>query len=156
MSVLREISTRVPLVFAVHPRTQARLAEHNLAAGLSSAGILATPPLPYLQTIGLMREARFVITDSGGVQEETTALGVPCLTARDTTERPVTISEGTNTLIGLSTEALKRAVDEVLERGKRGRIPDLWGRGAPPSASPNASKPTSPEKRGGTDADNLF
>ena len=132
MSVLREISTRVPLVFAVHPRTQARLAEHNLAAGLSSPRILATPPLPYLQMIGLMREARFVITDSGGVQEETTALGVPCLTARDTTERPVTISEGTNTLIGLSTEALKRAVDEVLETGgKRGRIPDLWdGRAA--------------------------
>ncbi|MGO8779175.1 MAG: non-hydrolyzing UDP-N-acetylglucosamine 2-epimerase [Rhodomicrobium sp.] len=132
VSVLREISTRVPLVFAVHPRTQARLTEHNLAAGLSSPRILATPPLPYLQTIGLMREARFVITDSGGVQEETTALGVPCLTARDTTERPVTISEGTNTLIGLSTEALMRAVDEVLETGgKRGRIPDLWdGRAA--------------------------
>lgn len=132
VSVLREISTRVPLVFAVHPRTQARLAKHNLAAGLSSPRILATPPLPYLQMIGLMREARFVITDSGGVQEETTALGVPCLTARDTTERPVTISEGTNTLIGLSTEALKRAVDEVLETGgKRGRIPDLWdGRAA--------------------------
>jgi UDP-N-acetylglucosamine 2-epimerase (non-hydrolysing) len=79
-----------------------------------------------------MRGARLVVTDSGGVQEETTALGVPCLTARDNTERPITIDEGTNTLIGSNPDALIAAVDDVLATGgKKGRTPDLWdGRAA--------------------------
>jgi UDP-N-acetylglucosamine 2-epimerase (non-hydrolysing) len=132
LAALVEISGRLPLVFAIHPRTRARIADSGLGERLEKARILTTPPLPYLQTIGLMKGSRLVITDSGGVQEETTALGVPCLTARDTTERPITITQGTNTLIGLSTDALKRAVADVLETGgKRGRLPELWdGRAA--------------------------
>lgn len=127
LSALAEISRDLPLVFAIHPRTRARIADSGLGERLRDAAILTTPPLPYLQTISLMRGARLVITDSGGVQEETTALGVPCLTVRDTTERPITITHGTNTLIGLSTEVLKQEVQEVLATGgKRGRVPELW------------------------------
>ena len=132
LAALSEISDRLPLVFAIHPRTRARIADNGLAICLGRPRMLTTPPLPYLQTVGLMKAARLVITDSGGVQEETTALGVPCLTVRDTTERPITITEGTNTLIGLSTDALKRGVVDILETGgKRGRVPELWdGRAA--------------------------
>jgi UDP-N-acetylglucosamine 2-epimerase (non-hydrolysing) len=132
LSALTDIAERLPLVFAIHPRTRARLIEYNLASRLRLPGILATPPLRYLQTIGLMKAARLVVTDSGGVQEETTALGVPCLTARENTERPITISEGTNTLVGTSPEALKRvAADVLVTGGKHGRIPELWdGRAA--------------------------
>ncbi|MBB4200294.1 UDP-N-acetylglucosamine 2-epimerase (non-hydrolyzing) [Rhodoblastus sphagnicola] len=132
LETLAEISARLPLVFAVHPRTRARIAENGLARLLENRLILTTPPLPYLQVISLMKSARLVITDSGGVQEETTALGVPCLTARASTERPITITQGTNTLVGLSTVALKNAVMDVLENGgKRGRTPELWdGRAA--------------------------
>lgn len=127
LEVLAEISCRIPLVFAVHPRTRAAIEAAGLGAWLDSAGILATPPLSYLQTAGLMREARLAITDSGGVQEETTALGVPCITVRDNTERPITIAEGTNALAGASPGRLRSAVDEVLTTGgKRGRVPEMW------------------------------
>ena len=89
--------------------------------------MLATPPLSYLRALGLMREARLVITDSGGVQEETTALGIPCLTVRENTERPTTIDEGTNTLVGTCPHALITAAEDILKvGGKRGRIPALW------------------------------
>jgi UDP-N-acetylglucosamine 2-epimerase (non-hydrolysing) len=129
---LTSISRHIPLVFAIHPRTKAKLAEHALSEALQSSRILTTPPLPYLQTIGLLKSARFVITDSGGVQEETTALGVPCLTARENTERPITITDGTNTLVGTSAGALERAAIDILATGgKRGRIPEFWdGRAA--------------------------
>lgn len=127
LEVLAEISCRIPLVFAVHPRTRAAIEAAGLGAWLDSAGILATPPLSYLQAAGLMREARLAITDSGGVQEETTALGVPCITVRDNTERPITIAEGTNALAGASPGRLRSAVDEVLTTGgKRGRVPEMW------------------------------
>ena len=89
--------------------------------------MLVTPPLSYLRALGLMREAKLAITDSGGVQEETTALGVPCLTVRENTERPITISEGTNILIGTSPEAIRQNVWELLASGgKRGRVPEYW------------------------------
>jgi len=132
LAALSEISEWLPLVFAIHPRTRGRIAENGLGASLDKPRLLTTSPLPYLQTVGLMNGSRLVITDSGGVQEEATALGVPCLTVRDTTERPITIIEGTNTLVGLSTDALKRAVIDTLDTGgKRGRVPDLWdGRAA--------------------------
>ncbi len=127
LEVLAEISCRIPLVFAVHPRTRAAIEAAGLGAWLDSAGILVTPPLSYLQAAGLMRKARLAITDSGGVQEETTALGVPCITVRDNTERPITIAEGTNALAGASPERLRSAVDEVLTTGgKRGRVPEMW------------------------------
>ena len=132
LEALAGISLELPLVFAMHPRTKARLSSGDLAEIIAGSRILVTPPLSYLQTLGVMRDARLVITDSGGLQEETTALGVPCLTVRDNTERPITIAEGTNTLVGSSPRALRRAARVALGGGgKRGRIPELWdGRAA--------------------------
>jgi UDP-N-acetylglucosamine 2-epimerase (non-hydrolysing) len=116
----------------MHPRTRDRIDKAQLWDRLDQRCVLVTPPLTYLEMIGLMKEARLAVTDSGGVQEETTALGVPCLTVRDNTERPITISEGTNTLVGSSPPALLAAAyKELKTSGKRGRIPELWdGRAA--------------------------
>ncbi len=132
INALIEVSRSLPLVFALHPRTRSRLEAADLTGRLKEGRILTTPPLSYLETLGLMRDARLAITDSGGVQEETTALGVPCLTVRDNTERPITIAEGTNTLVGSSPKALLAAARDALGSGaKRGRIPELWdGRAA--------------------------
>ncbi len=127
LQALADVSRDVPLVFAMHPRTAAVVAANGLRGILDGGQILITPPLSYLKSLGLMREAKLVITDSGGMQEETTALGVPCLTVRENTERPITISEGTNELIGTSPDALRRAVWDVLKSGgKRGRVPEFW------------------------------
>lgn len=127
LEALADISQRLPLAFAVHPRTRATIEANDLGELLTSSRILATPPLSYLQVLGLMREARLAITDSGGVQEETTALGVPCITVRENTERPITIAEGTNALVGNSPIRLRNAVEEVLATGgKRGQIPEMW------------------------------
>jgi UDP-N-acetylglucosamine 2-epimerase (non-hydrolysing) len=127
VDALIEIAALLPLVFAMHPRTRERIDAAELGAKLADASILVTPPLSYLETLGMMRTARLAITDSGGVQEETTALGVPCLTVRDNTERPITITEGTNTLVGSSPQALLAAAREALGgTGKRGRVPELW------------------------------
>lgn len=103
---LIELAGTVPLVFPVHPRTVERLAGAGLTDSLERSGVRVTSPLGYLEFLGLEAEARFVLTDSGGVQEETSALGVPCFTLRDTTERPVTIELGTNTLLGLEPERI--------------------------------------------------
>ena len=127
IEALAEISAELPLVFAIHPRTRATIAANGLGPVIAAARILTTPPLSYLQALGLMREARIAITDSGGVQEETTALGVPCLTVRENTERPITVDEGTNALVGNAPDRLRAAVREVLAGGgKRGRIPEMW------------------------------
>ena len=86
-----------------------------------------TGPLGYLEFLKLMATSRAVMTDSGGIQEETTVLGVPCLTLRDNTERPITVDEGTNTLVGRDVQAIRSGVNEILAgRGKRGRVPELW------------------------------
>ena len=123
----REIAQNVPLVFPLHPRTRSRIIQAGLDHLLIHERILTTEPLGYLSMLGLMRAAKFVITDSGGVQEETTALGVPCLTVRASTERPVTVTCGTNTLIPASSAALTAAVATILKSGgKRGDIPPLW------------------------------
>ena len=112
----------LPLVFPVHPRTAARLKEFGLAPKLNLTG-----PLGYLDSINLLAGATLVITDSGGVQEETTALGVPCLTLRDSTERPVTVTAGTNTLVGADAGKLLRAVGKILAgKDKTGHVPPLW------------------------------
>lgn len=127
LRALADISRRIPLVFAIHPRTKANITAAKLEGTLAEARILVTPPLSYLRALGFIREARLVITDSGGVQEETTALGVPCLTVRDNTERPITVTEGTNTLVGTLPEKLRLAAEDVLVSGaKRGRIPEYW------------------------------
>lgn len=127
LEVLVDLSAKLPLVFAMHPRTRARLEQNNLVQLVNSGRILVTPPLSYLQTIGLLRQARLCITDSGGIQEETTALGIPCFTVRDNTERPITVLEGTNTLVGSDPSNLQTAVlGELVGACKTGRIPDLW------------------------------
>jgi UDP-N-acetylglucosamine 2-epimerase (non-hydrolysing) len=127
IEALVSISKRLPLVFAMHPRTRITAAHAELLPKLTTDRILTTEPLGYLSSLGLMQQARLVITDSGGIQEETTALGVPCLTVRENTERPITISEGTNTLVGTSPEALVRAAETTLATGgKRGRVPECW------------------------------
>ena len=127
------ISKRTPVIFPMHPRTRATIQKFGLDALLDSADILLLPPMGYLEMLGLMKDARVVLTDSGGIQEETTALGVPCITLRENTERPVTIEEGTNTLAGQDPARIVALSREILATGgKRGRIPALWdGHAAP-------------------------
>jgi UDP-N-acetylglucosamine 2-epimerase (non-hydrolysing) len=124
IAALRSAARRLPLVFPVHPRTRARLD----SAGHSDPGTLITcEPLPYVDFLSLLCGARAVITDSGGIQEETTMLGVPCLTLRDSTERPITITHGTNRLIGSAVDAIVPALDSVLDAPPpRLAPPPLW------------------------------
>ena len=126
VDALVHIAARIPLVFAVHPRTRARLNEFGLAGKLEAAdGIHLTEPMGYVEFMGLVREARIIITDSGGIQEETTYLDIPCLTLRPNTERPITIEQGTNRLV--TAETVVGCVDEVLAGNwPSGRKPDLW------------------------------
>lgn len=132
IELLRAASGRLPLVCALHPRTRTNLARFGLESSLASPRVALLPPQGYLETLGLMAKATVVLTDSGGIQEETTALGVPCLTLRENTERPITVEEGTNTLVGRDAALALRLLDEVLVGGgKRGRAPALWdGRAA--------------------------
>ena len=127
LGAIREISAATPVVFPVHPRTRAAIIKHGLGALLESPAILQLPPAGYLEMLGLMQSATLVLTDSGGIQEETTALGSPCITLRENTERPVTIDEGTNTLAGQDPARIVALAHEILATGgKRGRIPELW------------------------------
>ncbi len=114
-----------PVVFPVHPRTRDHLHRLELEARVSEAGVLLTPPLGYLDFLGLEAEAAFVLTDSGGLQEETTVLGVPCFTLRDTTERPITIEHGTNTLLGARPERIAEIPSLLGLDGDPAPIP-LW------------------------------
>jgi UDP-N-acetylglucosamine 2-epimerase (non-hydrolysing) len=127
VEVLLDASARLPMLFPLHPRARPVLDESRLLRLLEAApGIHLVPPLGYLDFLGLVAEARVAITDSGGLQEETTALGVPCLTVRSNTERPITVDEGTSTLVA-APEALREALDRVLhQRYKKGRCPALW------------------------------
>jgi UDP-N-acetylglucosamine 2-epimerase (non-hydrolysing) len=123
---LEQIGSRLPLVFPAHPRTAAQLARSGRHDHTDSA-IRVVDPLPYVEFISLVSDARLVLTDSGGIQEETTVLGVPCLTLRDNTERPVTIQLGTNRLVGTDPEDAVRAAEEVLEaRPPAAAMPPLW------------------------------
>ncbi|HSH30486.1 MAG TPA: UDP-N-acetylglucosamine 2-epimerase (non-hydrolyzing) [Thiohalobacter sp.] len=133
LGVLREISEAIPIVFPMHPRTRARARDMGLMELLDSPDILILEPLGYLELLGLMAKARLVLTDSGGLQEETTALGVPCITLRENTERPITVSQGTNTIVGTDVARIRTVVEETLATGgKRGRVPELWdGQAAP-------------------------
>jgi UDP-N-acetylglucosamine 2-epimerase (non-hydrolysing) len=121
--VLEEVHAEIPIAFPMHPRTAAMLSGR---LGRSPR-LLAMAPLGYLDFLGLMADARFVLTDSGGIQEETTVLGVPCLTLRANTERPVTCSQGTNRLVGTDPDRIRDAIRELLDGSTQaGRIPDLW------------------------------
>ena len=126
MQQLAASAARLPLVFPLHPRTRRQLEAFGLLGRLKSApGVTLTEPLGYIEFMNLVRGARAVITDSGGVQEETTYLGIPCLTLRDTTERPVTVSLGTNRLVTVA--GLGAALDAVVAgRWPTGRVPPLW------------------------------
>lgn len=125
---LEELLHRLPVVLPIHPRTRARLVEYGLFERLQRwANLHVIEPLGYLDFLALTDAARLVFTDSGGIQEETTVLGVPCLTFRENTERPITVTEGTNTLIGTDPYRVGAAVDIVMESGTPGsRIPELW------------------------------
>jgi UDP-N-acetylglucosamine 2-epimerase (non-hydrolysing) len=126
---LKEIANDVPLIFPLHPRTQSRMKEGGLCEAWQDAsnGVSLVPPMSYLPFLKLESEATLVITDSGGVQEETTALAVPCLTVRENTERPITVSEGTNVLVGLNGRRLVQEARKILGgEGKKGRVPRLW------------------------------
>ncbi len=122
LSALGQVAARIPVVFPIHPRTRARL-----PAGFEAKNLKLVEPLGYLDFLALTASARLVMTDSGGIQEETTALGVPCLTLRENTERPVTVEVGTNQLVGTDPAKAVAAACEVLAgRAKKGRIPELW------------------------------
>jgi len=117
---------RLPLIFPMHPRTRARLESFGLMDRLrATPGLRVTEPLGYLDFMSLVTTARLVLTDSGGVQEETTYLDIPCLTLRDTTERPITVSQGTNRLVAVA-ELEARFEDALAGRWPRGRKPELW------------------------------
>lgn len=127
VEVLVEASEELRLIFPIHPRTRQRLEQFGLTARLATAGVMLMPPLGYLDCLALTSQARLLITDSGGLQEESTALGIPCLTARWNTERPITVSEGTSTLVGNDPDQLRSGIRAVLEnRYKHGRCPELW------------------------------
>jgi UDP-N-acetylglucosamine 2-epimerase (non-hydrolysing) len=123
IETLSTIASEVPLYFPVHPRTRARLKDHTIDV---PARIQLIDPLGYLDFLRLMSDSSVVLTDSGGIQEETTALGIPCLTLRDNTERPVTIEEGTNMLAGTSKNSILAAWAEMKRTPKAGRIPQYW------------------------------
>jgi len=125
LGALAAIARELPVVFPVHPRTRARLAEPSLAR--AAAALRLAEPMGYLEFLSLTSGARLVLTDSGGLQEEATALGIPCLTLRENTERPVTVSEGTNEVVGTDPERIVRAARRALSgERRRGRIPALW------------------------------
>ena len=124
ISAVNSIADEVPVFFPVHPRTRQKIDEFQIYL---SPNVYQMEPLGYREALYLWKDSLCIITDSGGLQEESTGLGIPCFTIRDNTERPVTVEEGTNTLIGTSGEAIRGAF-EKMKNGKveKGRIPDLW------------------------------
>ncbi len=130
VDALAEVSLGLPLVFSVHPRTRKRLAEFGLEGRLTRGQVKLVEPMPYIQFMNLVSGATAVITDSGGVQEETTYLGIPCLTLRENTERPITVTEGSNRLVRRE-ELVAQAAEAAAGRWPTGRKPALWdGRSA--------------------------
>lgn len=127
LRTMGEVAARVPLVFVLHPRTRANVERFGLGHLIDRERMAVLPPQGYLEMLGLMADATLVLTDSGGLQEETTAFGVPCLTLRENTERPITVEQGTNTMVGRDREATLRTVADILAGwGKQGRIPEFW------------------------------
>ncbi|MDH5191455.1 MAG: UDP-N-acetylglucosamine 2-epimerase (non-hydrolyzing) [Gammaproteobacteria bacterium] len=127
LETLNEISKTLPLVFPIHPRTAQKIMESGCEKYLDTDRIIQLAPLAYHEMLGLNSKARLVLTDSGGIQEETTALGVPCITLRENTERPITVDEGTNTIVGTDPVKIRAAFDNVMQTGgKAGKVPELW------------------------------
>lgn len=130
LDALEQIATRLPIVFPIHPRTRKMIDElglENRTAGINNLRLI--DPIGYLDFLRLMSRARLVLTDSGGIQEETTVLGIPCITLRENTERPITVEVGTNTIAGTDTakivEAANRALDSQIDKSNL-RVPDYW------------------------------
>jgi UDP-N-acetylglucosamine 2-epimerase (non-hydrolysing) len=128
IDAVSDISSDIPVIFTAHPRTLSMMGKYGLNDRISeSKNIFLVPPLPYLELLGLVADATLVLTDSGGLQEETTALGVPCITLRENTERPITVNQGTNTIVGTDTDKILSTTRSILKRqGKAGRVPELW------------------------------
>lgn len=125
LRTLAEFSSELPVVFPVHPRTRERIGKTSLNGELSHLRLLE--PLPYLDFLALQTRATVVITDSGGIQEETTYLGTQCLTVRENTERPITIEMGTNTLVGRNVDRLRSELNRILSQANRAaQVPPLW------------------------------
>ena len=124
LRAVRVVSSSMPVVFPVHPRTRSRIAELGLEADLS--GTILTEPLGYIDFLSLTSHARLVLTDSGGLQEESTALGIPCLTLRENTERPVTVTHGTNRVVGTRTADILDGFERALVPVTDGLMPELW------------------------------
>jgi len=126
IELINEVSEVKKAIFPMHPRTRSNLERFNLMRLLNHNTVI-TEPVGYIDFISLMNGSSLVLTDSGGVQEETTYLGIPCITLRDTTERPVTVELGTNYLVGEEPAKARKYINEILGgKGKKGRIPDLW------------------------------
>ncbi|MEN8171931.1 MAG: UDP-N-acetylglucosamine 2-epimerase (non-hydrolyzing) [Chloroflexota bacterium] len=132
LAALIEIQDQIPVLFAAHPRTVKRIDEFGFGERLEQApNLQLIQPVGYLEFLDLTMHAKMVLTDSGGIQEETTILGVPCLTIRENTERPITIKEGTNTLVGIGKEQITAGAKRILAgKQKGGSIPELWDGGA--------------------------
>ena len=129
IDALLEISAEIPIVFPAHPRTTGRIEEFGFSGMIERSDLRIIEPLGYLDFQKLMSGARFVLTDSGGLQEETTALGIPCLTLRENTERPITIEMGTNVLVGTDGEQISKGAFEILSSSdavENAQVPPLW------------------------------
>lgn len=125
LGILRELSAKLPVIFPVHPRTQTKIQQLDASFEKNEA-IRLIAPAPYVEFLALQKNATIVITDSGGIQEETTFLGVPCLTLRDNTERPITITMGSNILVGTDLDKLNPAIEKALSSTRKPSIPPLW------------------------------
>ncbi|MCU0238102.1 MAG: UDP-N-acetylglucosamine 2-epimerase (non-hydrolyzing) [Pyrinomonadaceae bacterium] len=128
LEALLEISEKLPIIFPAHPRTRGKIDEFGFAEKVKASNIKLIEPLGYLDFMRLYSGAKLVLTDSGGLQEETTALGIPCLTLRENTERPITIEMGTNILVGTNPDKIKQTAFDILENNskKDAKIPPLW------------------------------
>ena len=127
LKAIQKTSETIPVIFPVHPRTQGKISQFGLEHYLEAGNIYTLPPLGYMQMVGFMAKAKVVMTDSGGIQEETTALGIPCITMRENTERPITVEQGTNTIVGVDPELILSTFNEVMKNGgKAGKQPELW------------------------------
>jgi len=127
IKALSEISLSLPVIFPVHPRTLNNIDEFGFRKYLKKPGLIATAPVGYIENLSVMMNARFVITDSGGIQSESTFMKIPCITLRKNTELTVTEKIGTNTVIGLDTERLFVIIDDIMsDNYKKGRIPKYW------------------------------
>jgi UDP-N-acetylglucosamine 2-epimerase (non-hydrolysing) len=126
--ILSAVSSKIKLVYPIHPRTRQRMIEHRVLEKFQAlTELLMIEPLGYIDFMKLVKESRFVLTDSGSIQEETTYLHIPCLTMRENTERPSTIELGTNELVGRNKKVITKAVDRIMKgRWKRGRVPKYW------------------------------